>query len=235
MKKILALVAVAGVAGAANAQDLIAYWNFNTSTAGTSGGLGTVDNYIPGVGFPSDFGNALITTNIAVNTVAGTTGVNNGDVGTFGGDTLNALFGDVSGGALAVRSSDSNGSSIVFEFDASDYTGISISWAGRGTGTGFGSASTALNTIQWSTDGVNFTTFGQYESRQTNFILYSFGAGSNLDFADNAFIRIVFDGATSTGGNNRLDNIQITGTFIPAPGAFALLGLGGLAAARRRR
>ncbi|TVQ60595.1 MAG: hypothetical protein EA378_10925 [Phycisphaerales bacterium] len=82
---------------------------------------------------------------------------------------------------------------------------------------------------------MNFTNVDTYASRQASFDLYDFSMGSGLDFADNAIIRIVFDGATGSAGNNRLDNVQITGAFIPAPGAFALLGLGGLAAARRRR
>jgi len=38
----------------------------------------------------------------------------------------------------------------------------------------------------------------------------------------------------STGGTNRIDNVFIEGTVIPAPGALALLGLAGLAGRRRR-
>ena len=55
---------------------------------------------------------------------------------------------------------------------------------------------------------------------------------SALDGAATAFLRVTFDGATSSTGNNRLDNIQFNA--IPAPGAIALLGLAGLAARRRR-
>jgi hypothetical protein len=39
---------------------------------------------------------------------------------------------------------------------------------------------------------------------------------------------------SSTGGTNRIDNVFIEGTVIPAPGALALLGLAGLAGRRRR-
>jgi len=39
---------------------------------------------------------------------------------------------------------------------------------------------------------------------------------------------------SSTSGTNRIDNVFIEGTAIPAPGAVALLGLAGLAGRRRR-
>ena len=39
---------------------------------------------------------------------------------------------------------------------------------------------------------------------------------------------------SSTGGTNRIDNVFIEGTVVPAPGALALLGLAGLAGRRRR-
>ncbi|MCA9293815.1 MAG: PEP-CTERM sorting domain-containing protein [Phycisphaerales bacterium] len=38
-----------------------------------------------------------------------------------------------------------------------------------------------------------------------------------------------------TAGSNRIDNVVIRGTAIPTPGALALVGIGGLAAVRRRR
>ncbi len=226
-KMIFAAAIVAAAAGTASATDLIAYWNFNDSIPGVSGNLGVLNP----AGFNADAGAGVVTTNFSINTDVNNV---NGDLGTFSGSTINALFGDPSGGALSVRGEANNGNWIQFEFDASLYTDVSISWAGRGTGTGFGSPD-APNTIQWSTDGVNFTSFATYQSRQTSFQLYDFAVGNSLDLASNAIIRIVFDGATSTAGNNRLDNVQIVGTLIPTPGAAGLLGLAGLAAIRRRR
>jgi len=46
---------------------------------------------------------------------------------------------------------------------------------------------------------------------------------------------VTFSGATDSGGNNRLDNIQFNATAVPAPGALALLGVAGLIGARKRR
>ncbi len=40
---------------------------------------------------------------------------------------------------------------------------------------------------------------------------------------------------SSSAGSNRIDNIVISGNAVPAPGAFALLGVAGLLARRRRR
>lgn len=40
--------------------------------------------------------------------------------------------------------------------------------------------------------------------------------------------------SSSTGGTARIDNVQIQGTLVPAPGATALVGLAGLIARRRR-
>ena len=45
---------------------------------------------------------------------------------------------------------------------------------------------------------------------------------------------IATSAATSTGGTARIDNVQIQGTLVPAPGAAALVGLAGLIARRRR-
>lgn len=42
-------------------------------------------------------------------------------------------------------------------------------------------------------------------------------------------------GLSAATGSNRIDNVEISGTAVPAPGALALVGLGGLVAGRRRR
>ena len=49
-----------------------------------------------------------------------------------------------------------------------------------------------------------------------------------------ASIRFVLDGATSSSGSLRFDNLVVSGSLVPAPGAIALLGLAGLSARRRR-
>lgn len=234
----LALLAGAAVANTASA-DLLAYWNFNASTAAVA---------------PGTLG---VLTSTAVNAGAGTLSIGGGLVwntkfnatpdghaGTFAGNTLNALFGDVGGGSLSVvgsignqsaNSVTANGGWVQFAISTSGYSNLVMSFAGRGTSTGFGSASSAFNTVQTSTDGVSFSNFTTYESRQTTFQTYTFNFGAGLNNQSTVYVRLLLDGATSGNGNNRIDNVQFNATAIPAPGALALVGLGGLVAGRRRR
>lgn len=64
-----------------------------------------------------------------------------------------------------------------------------------------------------------------------------FTNANGLQAANTAFQRADAGNNVYTGGagNYRFDMVTVSGTFIPAPGAAAMLGLAGLAAARRRR
>lgn len=82
--------------------------------------------------------------------------------------------------------------------------------------------------------------FGNGSGQFTNYssaalIVPDFGAAPSDFFA--AFIEIVtvsgaFDGSFASAN---IDNVVLTGTVVPTPGAIAVLGLGGLVATRRRR
>lgn len=66
--------------------------------------------------------------------------------------------------------------------------------------------------------------------------LYSFSM--NLAGAENASELIVRFRSTVAGastGSNRIDNVSIFSTAVPAPGALAILGVAGLVSGRRRR
>jgi MYXO-CTERM domain-containing protein len=56
------------------------------------------------------------------------------------------------------------------------------------------------------------------------------------DFLENgsASLRFVVDGASGSTGSIRFDNISVSGSAIPAPGAIALLGLAGVLSRRKR-
>ncbi|MBX3378698.1 MAG: PEP-CTERM sorting domain-containing protein [Phycisphaeraceae bacterium] len=229
----LAITAGAAIASTANA-DLVAYWNFNNSTGGTSGGLGTMDDAYP---WGTNSGAGNITTNFSINTVAGTAAQNTGDIGTFGGTTINALGGDPSGGSLAMRAGNgvnsgvtNNGKWIQFNISTTGFTSaLVLTYAAQRTSTGF-----TDQAISYSTDGVNFTNLttvtglGSFALQTVNF-----GAADVYGKA-NLYIRMTFDGATNQGGNNRVDNVQFNAE-VPAPGSLALVGLAGLVAGRRRR
>jgi hypothetical protein len=73
-------------------------------------------------------------------------------------------------------------------------------------------------------------------------IVFSLAAIVGLNNNPNAAFRIVFNGATSSTGNNRIDNIVVDGTSIdtaevPEPASVLLLasGLGALYKVKRKR
>ena len=73
-------------------------------------------------------------------------------------------------------------------------------------------------------------------------IVFSLAAIAGLNDNPNAAFRIVFNGASSATGTNRIDNIVVDGTTIetsevPEPASVLLLasGLGGLFKLKRRK
>lgn len=97
--------------------------------------------------------------------------------------------------------------------------------------------------LQWSNDGVNFNALFQYNISS---IAWSptYQPGSTFGpvslpetVADQELIYVRFVSAQTTEpfATNRVDNIVISGTLIPAPSALALLSLAGMVGARRRR
>lgn len=231
MKTVLALVALTGVASFVQA-DVVAYWNFNASTAGVGGVLGVLQNP---AGFNASQGSGNLTTNIAINTNNTTP---DGTLGTFAGTATNAITPDPSGGALAIQNGTggvNNGKWVQFNISTTGFTSaLILSYASQRTSTGFSSQD-----ISYSTDGVNFTALASNTSVATSFgtTVYSFNFGAaDVYNKPSLAVRFTFTGGStsSAAGNNRIDNVQFN-AVTPTPGAMALLGLGGLVAGRRRR
>lgn len=228
-------LALAILAGSANA-DVIAYWNQNSNDLGVNGTGTTIFGYTT-----SDFP-------MAADVGSGSWGIANFDATTesagtdpdvtkyafvesFSGTTVGALFGDSSGGSFAFEGDVNNGAQVVLSFDATGYESINLDFSRRGTSTGYNFVDVSYRNV---TGGL--TSVGTINAAGTSaWVAYNFDFGSALDGNATAEIVITFDGASSGSGNNRLDNVAINGTLVPAPGAFALLGLGGLVATRRRR
>jgi len=196
--------------------DELAVWNFNDSNL-------TVDH-----------GNGTLTSNLIVANILFAAGTTN-----------NARQGDVAGQALSLQGGTgtaNNGRNLTFNVSTLGFSNIIVSFATQGTSTGFNS-----NQFQYSLDGLNFLDFGPpyvplsaFGSLPTVFTLSSiFGLNNNPDAA----FRIVFNGATSSTGTNRIDNLVIEGTpsttssEVPEPMSAVLLlsGLGGLYKFKRRR
>jgi hypothetical protein len=204
------LVFVAGL-DSVNA-DEIAVWNFNDSDLVVDHGVGT------------------LTSNIVVTNIQ------------FGaGTTNNARLGDLAGQALSLQGgtgTTNNGRNITINVSTVGFANIVFSFATQGTGTGFNS-----NQLQYSLDGINFIDFGSPYVPAAAFgsvpIVFTLTSIVGLNNNPNAAFRIVFNGATSSTGNNRIDNVVVEGTSttIPEPttGVLLFTGLTGLLGLKRKR
>ena len=191
--------------------DELAIWNFNDSDLNVDHGSGT------------------LTSNLNIVNLLFAAGTTN-----------NARLGDTAGQALSLQGGTSvanNGRNITFNVSTVGFSNIVVSFATQGTSTGFNS-----NQFQYSLDGTNFIDFGPPYTPATVFgtlpLVFTLSSIAGLNNNPNAAFRIVFNGATSSTGNNRIDNIVVEGTSttIPEPTTALLLlsGLGGLYKMKRR-
>jgi PEP-CTERM motif len=195
--------------------DEIAIWNFNDSDLVVDHGTGT-----------------LATNFVAANILFAA------------GTTNNVRLGDLAGQALSLQGGTSvtnNGRNITINVSTLGFSNIIVSFATQGTSTGFN-----LNQFQYSLDGTNFIDFDSPYVPATAFgavpVVFTLSSVAGLNNNPNAAFRIVFNGATTSTGNNRIDNIVVEGTAettttIPEPTTAILLlsGLTGLVGLRRKR
>lgn len=243
MKTILTIVAIAAVSSSASGA-LVAAWDFQTTTNGGTALLvspSTPTTLVANFGAGSLYLNG---TNGSSSFFIPATGSTNTEVNSFSGTTVNADAGiglsttTTGAAALAIANSSANGKSLAFLLNLTGLQNLTVSLAAQRTASGFTS-----QVWETSSDGTNWSTWGSFTSGTALGTLASSFATSGvlsltgtsaLDNAATAYVRVSFTGATSSTGNNRLDNIIFNADVVPAPGAVALLGLAGLVIRRRR-
>lgn len=196
---------------------LLGFWHCNN----TNGAGNAILDFGTSVN-PTDYrGNLGAASNAAINVWDGLVGANDADddgFGSFAGNTRNwpSEAGDsAAGGALTVIGMANNGRWFEIRCDRA-VTNATLSYATRGSGTG-----ATNHTVQLSSDGgTNWSLVGsQPANRTTTWSTTTFDLGAafatSLGAGRNR-IRLTLDGATSTSGNNRFDNLQLRGAFPPA-------------------
>jgi hypothetical protein len=192
--------------------DELAVWNFNDSNLNV------------------DRGNGILTSNLIVANILFAAGTTN-----------NARQGDIAGQALSLQGGTgvaNNGRNLTFNVSTLGFSNIVVSFATQGTSTGFNS-----NQFQYSLDGINFIDFGSPYVPLSAFgsvpVVFTLSSILGLNNNPLAAFRIVFNGATSSTGTNRIDNFVVEGASatVPEPMSVMLLltGLGGLYKFKRIR
>lgn len=148
----------------------------------------------------------------------------------FAGTTLNAPDGVAAGESVGLTNAANNGAWAQIDISTVGMADLSLSFAVRRSATGF-----ADNQVQ-ALIGGSWITVASFNPSTTAWGLVTVDL-SSFDALENgtASLRMVFAGATSGSGTMRFDNVMVSGSAIPAPGAAALLGVAGLIGRRRRR
>lgn len=134
------------------------------------------------------------------------------DTEDFAGSTLNACTGSASGASFVVRDVANNGSHVTAALSTLGFEDIELTFDARRTGTGFDSV-----VVSYSTDGgTTFTILDDFNPNSSGFSTYTFdfssitAANDNDDFQ----VRLTFYGATTAGGNARIDNFKLEGELL---------------------
>jgi uncharacterized protein (TIGR03382 family) len=216
MRTLLAFAAAAGLlmAGTASA-DILAEWTFETSIPATAGPHAAEGGLFAATSFATGF-----------HTDPGV--VYSNPVGNGSAESFSSNFWSI-------------GDYYQFTTSTVGFMDITIGFDQTRSSTGPGTFNLA-----YSTDGVNFTTLvNDYPIQVVSWsslvhapesVFGPYGAPAALNDQATVYFRLINQVTPGgTGGTNRVDNIVISGTVIPAPGSFALLGLAAAVGVRRRR
>jgi DNA/RNA endonuclease G (NUC1) len=197
---------VARTLAVSDAPTLIAGWDFQTTING-----GTAAAAIPDtpISYAANLGSGTLhldgtsgSSQWLVTSTSTTTQLNS-----FTGTDVNASNGLATGatspGDLALVSDTANGQSLVFSFTMTGRANLSVSYAARRSSTGFNS-----QVWEFSTNGVDWQPLQTVNTIASAYAVVVLETTNALDNATNAYLRLTVSGASTSGGNNRLDNIQ---------------------------
>jgi autotransporter-associated beta strand protein len=198
----------AGVSPGTNV--FVAGWDFqSTNNGGTAAAASPNSPTLYRANFGVQGSNAVI----YLNGSEGSSSWTSAQLTSFAGSALNTkdgmsttTTGDASLAVVNASTAPANGQRIVFSLDMTGLASLDLSYASRF------SASTAFNTHTWeySTNGSSWTGFYTNTSLSTTFTVFSNASSiTALSNSATAYLRLTASGASATGGNNRLDNIQL--------------------------
>jgi hypothetical protein len=216
--------AVAAVALCAAAQaDVIAGWTFQNS-AFISSTVGSQNFTYPQTGTDTAFTgyHADARTKWYNNVGNGSSSAVNSDYWTIG-DYYQASLATTGYNDISLKFDMTRSASGPQNFKVDISTNGGTSWSTIGTVAVIQNAAAPTGAGSWTSSA--------YNAAYTTTIS---GITSAADQATLLIRWISTSAASSTGGTARIDNVQIQGTLVPAPGAAALVGLAGLIARRRR-
>jgi hypothetical protein len=200
VKTIALFVSIFLISTNIKSQELIYYWNFNEDIPGTN------TNWDQPI--DATIGNAEISFTFT-------------EAYSFGGTTINGVEGEENGGSLAPRGGTdnvNNGAYFTMTAPTSGFQDIILTYPTRRTSTGF-----TTQEIQYTVDGINWQTketidISGFDNNWLagQLITVNFSGVADVDDNPDFAIRIVLTGVTSSAGNNRFDNIRISGS---QPGA----------------
>ena len=176
-------------------QELIYYWNFNSNTPATD------TNWEQPIAATT--GDAEITYTFS-------------EAYSFGGTTINGVTGEESGGSFAPRGGVdmvNNGKDFILDIPTSGYSNISISFPLRRTSTGFTQIEVlyTLDGSQWTSKETIDITAWESSWLDQQIVSVDFTSITDVNSNANFKVKFVLTGSSSAVGNNRIDNIKVTG------------------------